>query len=99
LTSTAIEIRARSFYPVYQGLLQATAAPISVASIVSDEQQHLAQMANELPKYLPTWREALATVMRAEENGFCLYLDRVQSHLVTATRAASLGSSGLDLGH
>ncbi len=81
LTSTAIEIRARSFYPAYQRLLEVAGTGISVASIVADEQEHLAQMGAELPKHLPDWQSALEAVMQAEEAAFCAYLDKVQAHL------------------
>jgi hypothetical protein len=77
LTSTAIELRAKSFYPVYQEVLKDANCPVSVASIVADEQDHLDAMARQLPKYLSGWRDALTKVMQIEEQSFGEYLDRI----------------------
>lgn len=77
LTSTAIELRAQSFYPAYQQALQRAGAPLSVQSIISDEHEHLEQMGKALPRHLANWREALQQVMAVEESSFCVYLDHV----------------------
>jgi hypothetical protein len=79
LTSAAIEIRARSFYPAYQAVLDETGSSVSVLSIIGDEQEHLAQMASELPKYVNPWREALTHVMCTEEREFTAYLEQVSA--------------------
>lgn len=83
LTSAAIELRARSFYPAYQSLLEATASSISVLSIIGDEQAHLEHMASMLPRYVDEWRAALTQVMCTEERQFVAYLNRVNALLAT----------------
>lgn len=83
LTSAAIELRAQSFYPAYQQALQDAALPISVQSIVADEQEHLEQMGRALPRHLPHWQAALEQVMAVEERSFCEYLDHVDLALGT----------------
>jgi hypothetical protein len=83
LTSAAIELRARSFYPAYQALLEAAGSPVSVQSIIGDEQAHLEQMAAALPTHVPHWREVLTQVMNAEEREFTAYLGQVSALLAT----------------
>lgn len=81
VTSAAIELRARSFYPTYQAVLEAAGSAVSVASIIGDEQTHLEQMALELPRAVPTWEAVLRDVMVTEERCFQAYLDDVEALL------------------
>lgn len=81
VTSAAIELRAQSFYPAYQAVLEANQSPISVSSIIGDEQAHLEHMAQQLPECLPHWRDVLSQVMRVEEQHFMGYLDLVEALL------------------
>lgn len=81
LTSTAIELRARSFYPTYQAVLEEAKSAVSVSSIIGDEEAHLEHMAAALPRELPNWREVLEAVMRVEETSFQAYLDQVETVL------------------
>lgn len=83
LTSAAIELRARSFYPAYQAILEQVSSPISVQSIIGDEQAHLEQMAEELPAHVVEWRHVLARVMNSEEREFTAYLNQVEAVLAT----------------
>lgn len=83
LTSAAIELRARSFYPAYQALLEELGCEVSVASIIGDEQEHLEHMARELPKQVSDWRSVLETVMQTEEREFVAYLNRVSALMAT----------------
>lgn len=93
LTSAAIEVRAHTFYPVYQEVLRETASKVSVASIIADEQEHLQQMADRLPGALPDWRSALADVLRVEEAAFCDYLARVNEVVDAYERPPSVAAS------
>lgn len=70
LTSTAIEVRAHCLYPAYQSALRDGQSKISVASILSDEERHLEQMAAKLPAAIPDWRRRLAQVLIGEEQAF-----------------------------
>ena len=95
LTSTAIEIRARSFYPTYQRVLRESGSSISVLSIIADEKEHLLQMSSQLPRHMPAWRPSLRRVMQVEESAFCTYLEAVQRVLGDAPRGASELAAGL----
>jgi len=66
LTSAAIEVRAEVFYRAYEGALQAAGAEVSVASILRDEEKHLAEMAAALERVLPDWRRRLEEVLGRE---------------------------------
>jgi hypothetical protein len=79
LTSAAIEIRARTFYPAYQQVLQATAQRVSVASILSDEEAHLREMQARLQTDLPDWQDRLQQVMQIEERAFASLLDALDA--------------------
>lgn len=81
MTSTAIELRAKSFYPTYQAVLEDAGSAVSVASIIGDEEAHLEHMAAALPTLLPTWERVLEEVMRREESEFNVYLDQVEATL------------------
>lgn len=83
LTSAAIELRARSFYPAYQALLEEVGSSVSVSSIIGDEQAHLEQMQAQLPIHVLAWREVLTIVMDTEEREFMAYLNQVSSLLAT----------------
>lgn len=81
LTSAAIELRARSFYPDYQAVLERAGSAVSVASIIGDEQEHLEHMAAELPRRSSAWQSMLTRLMVVEEASFHAYLDRVEAVL------------------
>lgn len=78
LTSAAIEIRARSFYPAYQAVLARADSRVSVASILQDEDEHLEQIAAALPRHLPEWRGLLTQLMALEERAFAVLLDALE---------------------
>jgi hypothetical protein len=79
LTSAAIEIRARAFYPAYQEVLQASGSRVSVASILTDEEAHLREMQERLESDLPDWRSRLERVMSVEERAFETLLDALDA--------------------
>lgn len=84
LTSAAIEIRARTFYPAYQQILQATGQRVSVASILSDEEAHLREMQARLQTDLPDWQGRLQHVMQVEEHAFATLLDALDAAIARA---------------
>lgn len=84
LTSAAIEIRARTFYPAYQQILQATGQRVSVASILSDEEAHLREMQARLEADLPNWQIRLEQVMQVEEQAFSVLLDALDAAVARA---------------
>lgn len=81
LTSSAIEVRARVLYPAYQAALEAAGSRVSVASILSDEEEHLRQMEVKLPQHLPSWRAQLAEVLRLEARAFEVLLEAFESEV------------------
>lgn len=83
LTSAAVEVRARSFYPAYESALQARGARVSVASILRDEGRHLDEMAAALERRVPDWRRRLEAVLDGERALF----DRFMTALESAARA------------
>jgi hypothetical protein len=85
LSSAAIEVRAQSFYPVYDARLRAQGSPVSVASILRDEDRHLAEMTAGLEAALPDWRRRLEAVLDREEGLF----DRFVAAMEGAAAAAS----------
>lgn len=86
LTSAAIEIRARAFYPAYQAVLQAAGSRVSVASILTDEEAHLREMQARLESDLPDWRSQLERVMRVEERAFEALLDALDAAVARGPR-------------
>lgn len=75
LTSAAIEIRARAFYPAYQEVLEAAGSRVSVQSILNDEVAHLSEMQQRLEAGQPGWRAQLERVMAVEQHAFEQLLD------------------------
>jgi len=84
LTSAAIEIRARAFYPAYQAVLQAAGSRVSVASILTDEEAHLSQMRDRLQADLPDWQQQLERVMQVEARAFAALLDSFDAAVARA---------------
>jgi hypothetical protein len=85
LTSAAIEIRARAFYPAYQEVLQAAGSRISVSSILSDEEAHLSEMQDRLRADLPDWQQQLERVMQVEARAFEALLDSFDTAVARAS--------------
>ncbi|MFT7486124.1 MAG: hypothetical protein ACI9F9_001977 [Candidatus Paceibacteria bacterium] len=76
LSTTAIEIRAEAFYPIYEECLQATGAPFSVKSILKDELRHLAEMGESLAEVFPgEWEDLVAQAVQKESESFRRWLD------------------------
>jgi hypothetical protein len=89
LTSAAIEIRARAFYPAYQAVLEATGSRVSVQSILNDEVEHLNEMQQRLQAGQPQWRAQLEQVMRVEERAFADLLAAFESAVARHQAAES----------
>jgi hypothetical protein len=85
LTSAAIEIRARAFYPAYQEILEATGSRISVSSILADEAAHLSEMRDRLQADLPDWQQRLERVLQVEARAFEALLDSFESAVARAS--------------
>ena len=81
LSSAAIEVRAEAFYPLYEERLRAHGVPVSVATILRDEDRHLAEMAGRLETALPDWRRRLEAVLDAEATFFARFMDAVEAAL------------------
>jgi hypothetical protein len=84
LTSAAIEIRARAFYPAYQEILESSGSRVSVTSILSDEEAHLNEMQERLQADLPNWQQQLARVMQIEARAFEALLDSFDAAVARA---------------
>ncbi len=81
LSSLAIEMRAETFYPSYELALREARCPFSVASILKDEERHLAQMRSTLDRVLPDTGRRLDEVMEAEERLFEEWMERIETAL------------------
>lgn len=93
LTSTAIEVRARCLYPAYQAALEEGGSRVSVASILTDEEQHLQQMAATLPRHLPEWRAQLGDVLRVEAVAFDALLSTLEREVAQLSRQPHVPSA------
>lgn len=69
LTTYAIELRAKSFYRVYEEILQETSSRISIRSILAEEENHLGQMTRELAA-APEYSEVMDETMVIEDRLF-----------------------------
>jgi hypothetical protein len=92
LSSAAIEVRAQSFYPIYEARLRASGATVSVAAIMRDEERHLAEMAARLADSLPDWRGRLETVLASEARLFSGFVDALAVALVGPAEAANFAA-------
>lgn len=94
LTSAAIEVRARAFYPEYQEVLEAAGSRVSVSSILNDEVEHLNEMQQRLQAAEPEWRAQLERVMLVEQQAFAGLLGAfeaaVQAHQARGSGAGSV---------
>ena len=79
MTSVAIEVRADSFYPVYDRVLELAGSPFRVTAIFQDEIRHLAERQRQLDDKFPGWRERIDQVLAQEELLFDRWLDAVEA--------------------
>jgi hypothetical protein len=87
LTSAAIEIRARAFYPAYQQVLEDAGSRVSVTSILNDEEAHLDEMQQRLQAGHPGWQAELEQVMAVEQRAFAELLDAFERALASGEPA------------
>jgi hypothetical protein len=78
LSSAAIEVRAQSFYPLYDARLRAHGIPVSLSSIMRDEDRHLAEMTAGLEALLPAWRARIEAVLDREEALYARFVDALE---------------------
>jgi hypothetical protein len=67
-------------------------SPVSVASIINDERDHLEQMLARLPTLVADWEPRLTLVMQEEEREFCLWLDAIEAELSPAAQPSASGA-------
>ncbi len=85
LSTTAIEIRAEAFYPMYEECLKAAGAPFSVKSILKDELRHLAEMGESMSAIFPsTWSELIGRAVEIETECFEQWLRAMQTAVQTS---------------
>jgi hypothetical protein len=84
LSSAAIEVRAQSFYPLYESRLRAAGVTVSVAAIMRDEDRHLSEMSERLAASLPRWRARLESVLEVEARLFETFMDALAAALTAA---------------
>lgn len=78
LVTYAIEKRAEELYPVYMNILKDLSSPITVKSILLEEEEHLAEMEGEI-KEVPGGFELAAQALSIESGLFCTWLSALQS--------------------
>jgi hypothetical protein len=81
LTSTAIEVRAKVFYPAYQSQLTQSGLGVSLRSIIADEESHLDQMVKQLFEQDPNAHSSLSQVLAVEEAKFIEFMAAVEARL------------------
>ena len=76
LTTLLIELRAGRVYQIYQRELKAADSPISVRSIIAEEERHLQETEQALQEHLGAFglQEARASLSPEEESLFCNWL-------------------------
>lgn len=80
LVTYAIEVRAEELYPLYQRLLKEKQVPISVMSIIREEEQHLKEITDELKKTpAMAWANE---VCQLEEELFASWVNHVASEVM-----------------
>ncbi len=79
MSSVAIEVRADSFYPVYDRVLEVSGSPFRVTAIFKDEIRHLAEMQRLLDDKFPGWRDRIDQVLAQEELLYERWLDAVEA--------------------
>jgi len=93
LSSAVIEIRADTFYPLYEESLQAAGAPFSVSSIIKDELRHLAEMAARLEQLFPQdWRALVAEALQQEQACFDCWASSMARAAEVASAACRVSS-------
>ncbi len=77
----AIEVRASSLYDTYQSCLELMHSPISVRSIIAEEENHLAQMKADLAAWSDDWRTWADEIEQLEDALYQQWFAKVASEL------------------
>lgn len=89
LSSTAIEVRAQAFYPLYEAALRAAGAPFSVRAIQRDEDRHLAELRARLHAHCGAAAATLLTrALDRERTAFA----RWESSMAAVVKSAAAGT-------
>lgn len=89
LSSTAIEVRAQAFYPLYEAALRAAGAPFSVRAIQRDEDRHLAELRARLHAHCGVAAEGLLERALARETAA---FARWEAAMAAAVKPAAAGT-------
>jgi hypothetical protein len=81
LVTYAIEVRADALYPVYEDLLENHAARISLATIIAEEEGHLAEMQAALAAYPPHLQVLVGDICALEEELFTGWIGALETEL------------------
>lgn len=82
LVTAAIEMRAFELYPIYRHALQNAGSPVTIKSIILEEQEHLAEMEAELAM-LPYAHNLLSQACALESSLFGQLLGHLEKSLLT----------------
>ena len=88
LTTYAIEVRADMLYPVYQEKLKSVDSPVSVRSIIVEEEGHLEEMISSMEREIPDWQTHAEQCTLVEQHLFECWISRV-AKVVGAASASS----------
>lgn len=84
LTTLVIELRALPFYETYQSALQEAEAPISVKSIISEEEDHLSAIIN-LMQDMNMPKDAVNEAMLIEHRAYCRFITALEHAIKLAS--------------
>lgn len=81
LVTYAIEVRADALYPVYEELLETHPARISLATIIAEEEGHLAEMQAALAAYPAHLQALVQDICALEEELFEAWMTALEAEL------------------
>ena len=79
-----IEVRADELYPIYQRALSAASHPVTVKSIIAEEEGHLEEMTSQLSQFSEDWQAHAEVLQQMEEGLFNRWLTSLESELADA---------------
>lgn len=91
-TTYAIEKRAGHLYPLYHDLLKSVSSPVSVKSILLEEEEHLAEIEEEL-SHVPLSEQHCLAVCALEKELHSKWLTALQKDVFTKGTFHSMPSS------
>jgi hypothetical protein len=81
----AIEVRADDLYPVYHEVLKKYDSPVSVWTIIKEEEGHLEEMIGALEKFDPQWETHAKVILAYEEEVFQAWMELVGEEVGIST--------------